>query len=158
MYVGGNNTQAFFKNKVVKIILIILAILLVVGLVFFFVRKEKVKEMASTESFTYTRTISLTKSKLEDMIVATGVIESQTTSTITSSVNNASIAKINYSVGDYVNEGDVIIELDTTNLNKQISKQSSKVNEQEKSLQDRYNEAKETYDETYNTLSEVNSV
>lgn len=135
--------KEFLKKKPVKIVLIILAVLLVVGIVLGIVFANKAKEQIS--NFTYTRTITLSKGSLEDTVVSSGTIESQTTSTITSSVN-ASISKINYAVGDYVEEGDVIIELDASNLNKQISKQKEKVNEQEDQLQDKYDSAYDNYD------------
>ncbi|MDO4940079.1 MAG: HlyD family efflux transporter periplasmic adaptor subunit [Erysipelotrichaceae bacterium] len=137
--------KSFFKKKAVKVVLIILAILIAVAVTFTIIRKNKTKEMA--ESFTYTRTVTLSKSSLEETVVSSGTIESQTTSTISASVNNASISKINYGVGDYVKEGDVIVELDTSNLYKQINKQSDKVNDQEESLQDRYDEAEDSYDD-----------
>lgn len=147
--------KEFFKKKIVKIILIVIAILLVAGFVFIKFNKNKMQQ--ETNQFTYVRTVTLSKSSLQDTVVASGVIESQTTSTITSQVNNASISKINYGVGDYVKEGDVIIELDTSNLNKQISKQSEKISEQEESLQDRYDNANDTYDDAEDDYNSAKS-
>lgn len=148
--------KTFFKKKAVKIILIVLGVLLVAGIIFTVVIRNKTKKQMS--EFSYTRTVTLSKSSLEETVVASGIIESQTTSTITSSVNNASVSKINYAVGDYVQEGDVIIELDTTNLNKQITKQKEKITDQEEQLQDKYDTAVDDYDDAEDAYENAKAV
>lgn len=137
--------KKLFKKKWVKIVAIILGVGVVALISTSIILKNK--KGKKVEEFTYVRTITLSYDSLNETVVASGTIESQTTSTITSSINNATISKINYSVGDEVKEGDVIIELDTTNLNKQISKQSEKVTDQEEMLQETYDTALETYED-----------
>lgn len=69
----------------------------------------------------YTRTIRLTKNSLEDTVSATGNIESQETSNVTSNVE-ATIKEVLVNVGDTVNEGDIICTLDSSELDKKIAK------------------------------------
>ena len=135
------------KNKKKKWIIIVIVVLLVLALVlgFFFFRR-KAKEQVF-ENFSYVRTVTLGYSNLQETVVASGTIESQATSTISAKTNDATVSKINYKVGDYVKEGDIVIELDTTNIYKQIDKQNEKVEEQKQSLQDRYDNAQEDYDD-----------
>lgn len=133
-------------NKKIKIIVASVIVLVVTSATIIILNRNK-RNIKNVSDFTYVRTITLTSSSLQETVVASGTIESQTTSTISSSINGATVSKINYSVGDYVEEGDTIIELDTTNLNKQISKQQEKVSDQEESLQERYDSAAEELDD-----------
>ncbi len=134
----------FIKKK--KVLFIIIAVILIAAVVVtcVFVKKSQSKDTG----FTYTRTVTLSKGSLQDTIVASGTIESRNTSTVTAS-GNAQVSKINYSVGDYVEEGDVIIELDKTSINKQISKAQKSVNESYERLEDSYNSAVSSKDEIW---------
>ena len=138
--------KKLFKKKWFIVLLIVALLALIAGSAYFFFFRKKDNAMQDQE-FVYVRTVTLSYGSLSETVVASGTIESQNTSTITSSVNNATVSKINYAVGDYVNEGDVIIELDTTNLNKQIDKASENVESKEKQLQSAYDDAYDNYDD-----------
>jgi len=122
-----------------KILLGVIIIVLVVAIVITAVVIKK-KNTAGTTMPTYTRTVTLGYSNLQETIVASGTIESQNTSTVSAN-GNYQVSKINYSVGDYVKEGDVIIELDKTSVNKQITKLQKQVSDSEERLQDNYDDA-----------------
>jgi len=134
-----------FKNKKFRIITIVIIVLvLLVGISSILIINKK-KNSIPEQAFTYTRTVTLSKGTLNETIVSSGTIESQTTSTISLSGVNAQVSKINYVVGDYVKEGDVVMELDTSSITKQISKAKQSVDEQQEMLQESYDNALDAY-------------
>jgi len=140
------------KKKIfIILIVIVLVVAIAIGIV---IKKRDVKE--ENESLAYTRTVTLSYSKLQETIVSSGTIESQNTSTVTANTN-AQVAKINYGIGDYVNEGDVIIELDKTSISKQISKIENNISDQVDTLQNNYDNAVISKDEIWNTWSDTSN-
>lgn len=133
------------KKKLTKkklIIIIAIVLVLVIGLIVFINIKKKAS--AATSTYSYERTVDIKYDTLKDTVVASGTIDSQSTSTITTNAT-AIVSKINYAVGDYVREGDVVIELDTSSINKQIDRQSKNIVKQQKSLQNSYEMAQDQY-------------
>lgn len=85
------------------------------------------------------RTTVLEKTTLDDTVSVTGTVKSGKTSNITT-VLKYTVKSINVQVGDNVNEGDVVVTLDTADLEKQLKKA-------QESLSDNISRAKTTYDE-----------
>lgn len=63
----------------------------------------------------FIRTTTLRKTSLEDSISSTGLVASNNVSNVTTNLN-AAVKSVEVSVGDYVEEGDVIVTLDTVKL------------------------------------------
>ncbi|MGN1389801.1 MAG: efflux RND transporter periplasmic adaptor subunit, partial [Bulleidia sp.] len=82
----------------------------------------------SSETAAVVRTYTVTKQSLASTVVADGTIASQSTTNVTCS-QNYNVESINVSVGDTVNEGDIIAVLDTSELEKQIARAVESDNE-----------------------------
>jgi len=146
----------FFKNKKKRNVLIVIILVIVITFTgLFFVRKNKQKNVVN--EFSYVRTVTLSKSSLSETIVSSGTIESQTTSSIAISGANASVSKVNYVIGDYVEKGDVVIELDTSSIYKQITKVKENITDQQEMLQDNYDDAYANYAEAYDDYEDASN-
>ena len=133
--------KAFLKKH--KILSIIIALILVAAIVLSgFAFKNK---GGSTKSYSFIRTTTLTRGTLEDTVTSKGTIKSASTSNVTTSLNYT-VKSINVEVGDTVKEGDIIITLDTSELEKQIEKEEKSLSKQKSSAQSAYNSAKSSYD------------
>ena len=148
--------KAFLKKH--KILSIIIALVLVAAIVLSgFALKNK---GGSTQSYSFIRTTTLARGTLEDTVTSKGTIKSASTSNVTTSLNYT-VKSINVEVGDKVKEGDIIITLDSSELEKQIEKEESNLSKQKASAQSAYSSAKSSYDKAnknYNSyLSTYNS-
>ena len=130
------------KKTIIIIVIVVLIIALVTGIII--VKKKQSSAMSETQTFT--RTVTLSYGSLDDTVVADGTISSQSTSSITSSATTVQVTKINAAVGDYVKEGDVIIELDTESIEKQIEREEESIADKKDTLQETYDSACDTYE------------
>ncbi len=140
----------FRKHKKPIIALGVVAALGVAG--FFggraFLQKQK---EAETPVYEFIRTVTLEKGSLEDVVTATGTVASGNTSTVTySSGMGYSVPKVkevNVAVGDLVNEGDVIVTLDTESIQKSIDDEIERMNKTRDKAKEAYDDALEAYED-----------
>ncbi|MGN0173579.1 MAG: efflux RND transporter periplasmic adaptor subunit [Acutalibacteraceae bacterium] len=142
-----------FRNfiKKHKVLSVIIAVLLVILIIFsaVFIKNSL---SGSEQSYAYIRTTTLSKGSLKDSISATGSVESANTSNVTTSLNYT-VKTIAVAVGDEVKEGDIILTLDTTELEKQIEKEKNNISKSRSSAQSSYDSAKKSYDSAKEKLS-----
>ena len=124
------------KHKIVSIFLVAV---IAVGSVFGY-RYLNAKNLANQSTATYIRTVTLTKSSLSDSVSMTGTVESANVSTVTTSVS-ASIKTINVAVGDFVEAGDIICTLDSTDIQEQIATIEASIEDAKDAAQDAYDTA-----------------
>ncbi len=93
----------------------------------------------------------LTLRNLSNTISATGMVESTDKSNVYSQLSNP-VKTIDYSVGDTVQEGDILCELDTESLKLDIAQQEATINASAQSAQHQIN----TSVKNYNYAQEVN--
>ena len=72
--------------------------------------KEKMAEMSQVE------TTQVTRQDLVDSISVTGTIASADSRDVSAIASNVEVQTVNYKVGDYVNAGDTVVVLDSTDL------------------------------------------
>ncbi|MCD8249876.1 MAG: efflux RND transporter periplasmic adaptor subunit [Lachnospiraceae bacterium] len=65
---------------------------------------------------TQVETVQVTQQNLIESISVTGTIASADAWDVSTTASDVEVLEVNYEVGDYVNEGDVIVVLDTTDL------------------------------------------
>lgn len=94
----------------------------------------------SGTTLTYTRTVTLTKGSLDDVVSATGTVESAAVSTVTTDLKYT-VDQVLVAVGDAVEAGDVICTLDTSDLESQIAKLQENLADQTAQLQKQYDQA-----------------
>ncbi len=116
----------------------LIVILLIAGGGFLGWRTFAGRQAAPGGTAAFVRTTTLQKTSLENSISASGTVESNEVSTVTTSLKYT-VKEVNVQVGDTVNEGDVICTLDTTDLDKQITKAKE-------SLADNISKAQTSYD------------
>lgn len=111
----------------------------------------------------YVRTVTLQKGTLDDSISASGTVESDDVSNVTTDLKYT-VKTVNVQVGDSVNAGDVICTLDTADLEKSIAKMKESLAEaKEKALknyqnaQDALTEAQENVTEAYDSKEDKKS-
>lgn len=126
------------KKKKPFIIAIILVLVLAIGI---FIFNGKNKKSMNVEASAPVRTVTLSKGDFETTITANGKIASQTSVNITTSLNYK-VATVEKEVGDYVNEGDTIITLDSSDIKKEIARlekqDAEKLEQLQKNVQNAY--------------------
>lgn len=111
----------------------------------------------------YVRTLTLQRGTLDASISASGTVESDDVSSVTTELKYT-VKNVNVQVGDTVNEGDVICTLDTEDLEKSIAKmKESLADAKEKALknyqnaQENLTEAEANVTEAYDTKEDKRS-
>lgn len=145
-----------------KIILVgILAILAVIGFMIWRMVSVRQKAKAMAESRSQVETVQVTRQNLVDSISVTGTVQSADAWDVSASAKDVKVLQVNYEVGDYVNEGDVILTLDTSdleiNLTQAQNKQALSSYNENKSIETAskdYAEAVEDGSTSYNRASQ----
>ena len=134
------------KHKFITAFILIVIVVMFVAMGKF---KNNIAELQQTE-YSFIRTTTLTKDGLETAVNVTGSVESSKTSTVSYSAGmNASAPKIktvNAAVGDYVEEGDIIVVLDNTDIIEKITEQQELLAEKLEELAEKYTEASNNYE------------
>lgn len=94
-------------------------------------------------SFSFIRTVTLERSHLRESVTATGTVKSNGVSkvTIENNIRGYKVKTVNVKVGDVVSEGDVILTMDTADLQSDIAKEQEKISSNQESLLKSYNTA-----------------
>ncbi|MEG2488366.1 HlyD family secretion protein [Anaerorhabdus sp.] len=161
------------KNKInvlthlprkIKIVMIFVCVICLMTLGFLVINKLNAKQVITTNAEGYVRTITLSKSSLDETVSATGNIESQDTSSVSTNLEYA-VKEIYVQVGDTVEEGDIICKLDTSEIEKKIEKAKETQSTSKETLQTNYDNAvnaKETAWTSFSTqrdlVSSLNSI
>lgn len=104
-------------SKKKKIIAGVLAVVVLISFFGIWTSQKKKKAMnAMKESFSQIQTVQVVRQNLIDSISVTGTIASADAWDVSASAKNVEVLQVNYEVGDYVNQGDVVAVLDTTDL------------------------------------------
>ncbi len=131
-----------------KILSVLIGLVLVVGLALTIMSAIAANNMprVNGDMMSYVRTVTLSKSDLLDTVTVTGTVESANVSSVESTVAGGTVKEILVQVGDVVQEGDVILTLDTAELLKQISKEQTNLSTTISNAQDAYDRAVSTRD------------
>ena len=105
---------------------------------------------ASTSgTYSFIRTTTLAKGTLDDTVSCTGTVESADTSTVSYSASGTGAAPkvktVNVAVGDTVQAGDVIVTLDTSDIEESIAKEKENLADQKEKAQSSYDDAVTAY-------------
>lgn len=110
-------------------------------------RQKTMKTMM--ESMSQVETVRVTRQNLIDSISVTGTVASADAWDVSASAKNVEVLEVNYEVGDYVNAGDVIVVLDTTDLELSLTEAKNK------QILSEYNEGKSIENATENYTEAV---
>ena len=116
-------------------------------------RMRSTQKAQNAGGFSYVRTTTLTRTTLEDTVSATGTVESADVSTVTTNLN-AAVKTVSVAVGDYVEAGDVICTLDTSEIEKQITRAKENLQDSIDRAQESYEKAVERYNEAVETYED----
>ncbi|MCD8198493.1 MAG: HlyD family efflux transporter periplasmic adaptor subunit [Lachnospiraceae bacterium] len=138
-----------YKLKKHKKLLIVLGVIIVIAAVLGVRQYMKYQaRQAMLTQMTQVETVQVTKQNLIESISVTRTIASADAWDVSTTASDVEVLEVNYEVGDYVNEGDIIVVLDTTDLELKLteaqnSQALSEYNENKSiaSAQDNYDEA-----------------
>ncbi len=87
-------------------------------------------QKADAESVKRVTVSEYTKNDLEKTLIVKGVVESsEKDSVITTNLTECKVTALHFNVGDYVQEGDIVCELDRTEILEEIEKQKKKISD-----------------------------
>ena len=131
----------------------VLAVVLVLAVVGFGVSRFLPRPGGTRPTFQTngTRTTTLRRQVLNDSVTVTGTVESTQTVNVTSTVTGYTVKEIMVQAGDYVQEGDVIATLDTTDLLENITKVKEKLVSNQETAQLNYNQAETDMNNAYDS-------
>ncbi|MCD8097261.1 MAG: biotin/lipoyl-binding protein [Lachnospiraceae bacterium] len=137
-----------YKLKKHRKLLIVLGVILVIAAVLGirqYMRYQARQTMLT--QMTQVETVQVTKQNLIESISVTGTIASADARDVSTTASDVEVLEVNYEVGDYVNEGDIIVVLDTTDLELKLTEaqnsQTLSAYNENKSIES----AQENYDE-----------
>ena len=149
-----NILKRFFKgllSKCKKYKLIAAVTVLAVILLFSLWRLNNNMKEIEEATYSFVRTTTLSRDGLETAVNVTGSVESANTSTVSYSAGmNSSAPKIktvNVAVGDYVQEGDIIVVLDNIDILEKITEQQELLSEKAAELYEKYEDAAKAYED-----------
>lgn len=140
------------RHKKALIALALVLVLAAAGLTALRVRARAAASAGQTVE--YVRTVTLSRGSLDEVISATGTVESADVSTVTTELKYT-VQEVLVAVGDSVQEGDVICTLDTSELESQIEKVKESLADQTAQAQKQYDQAAASRDEAKYALDEA---
>ncbi|MCR5832055.1 MAG: efflux RND transporter periplasmic adaptor subunit, partial [Lachnospiraceae bacterium] len=145
------------QKRLRKILIIVAVILAIIGFIVYKVMdaKKKLEEMMAQNKV---QTAQIERRTISKAISTTGTIQSKDVRTLTSPLAGVKIDKVNYKVGDMVNEGAIVVTFSVEDINKKIGQLEEDITEakQAKALDagDRNNAYVKGYDgQTYNVAT-----
>ncbi len=140
------------KHKILTVLICCILVIAITAGTLFAVNRTK----SSGASYSFVRTTVLAKGTLEDTVSATGTVSSAKASNVTSQLNYT-VKEINVEVGDTVKEGDVILTLNTSELESKIEKEKENIEKAKENAQKSYDNAKSSYDSAKSKLDSYKS-
>lgn len=107
-------------NKKKVLIPAVIVLILVGGFGVHALNRQKAKK-AMAEQMSQVETTTVTKQNLIDSISVTGTIASADARDVSAIASNVKVKTVNYKVGDYVNAGDVVAVLDSSELERKLT-------------------------------------
>lgn len=137
-----------FKPTKKKIIFAVILVLAVILAVVFWPKKAK----ATNAGVSGVRTVSLSKTTLQESITVTGTVKSTSVANVTTALTYP-VAEVPVKVGDMVQAGDVICRLDTADLDKELAKKQESLSDSIKTAQRNYANAQDSLTAANDKLS-----
>lgn len=107
-------------NKKKVLIPAVIVLILAGGFGVHALNRQKAKK-AMAEQMSQVETTTVTKQNLIDSISVTGTIASADARDVSAIASNVKVKTVNYKVGDYVNAGDVVAVLDSSELERKLT-------------------------------------
>lgn len=140
------------RNKVI-IALACLFLMVAIGGVVIFNRSRRSVE----DRKTFVQTATLNKRTVMNTLSITGTVESATSKTVTSSLNDVTVQKVNVQVGDEVKAGDVICVFDASDLEESLADAQTNLNISRKKTENEIESAKEALENTKTSATVSNA-
>lgn len=134
---------------------------LLTGCLAFYVHSRQQARAVMQENMNQVETVQVTKQNLIDSISVTGTIKSADEREVQSIAKDVEVLEVRYKVGDYVNEGDVVVVLDSSELERSLTEAQNsqalsqyKENKSIETATEDYNEAVEDGTDEYQSAQE----
>lgn len=109
--------------------------------------------LAAAQADASVQTRSLTKMTLADTVNVTGTVESKDSENVYSALATLTVKTVYVSVGDKVNAGDKLCELNTDNLQKDVEQSEASLDTSQSTAQQQVNSSQEKYDNAVSNLN-----
>lgn len=118
------------KKKILLAVIIVIVIAAIAVLISFNSRKNRMRD--NMEAAFTTETAQIERQTLTNSISATGTVESAETKTVNTKMTNMEVVSVYVKEGDYVEEGTVICEFDSSDYEEELAKakNNQSINEQ----------------------------
>lgn len=140
-----------------KVLFVLAVVILTVG-IFVGIKLLGANAQADKAVYSFVRTTTLTKGNLDDAVSATGTVGSANTSTVSYSaaggVASPKIKTVNVAVGDAVKAGDVVVTLDSSDIQESITKEKESLTEKIADAQEKYDAALTAYNKAVSTATD----
>ena len=144
------------KKKIFVSVITVVAIGVIAVFISFNSRKNQMRENMAA-SFT-TETAKIERQTLTNSISATGTVESAETKTVNTKMTNMEVLSVYLKEGDYVEEGTVICEFDSSDYEEELAKaqHNASINAQIEALEGDYtDDYNDTLDAAFDPLEEA---
>ena len=131
------------RNKVIIAFACLFFVIIIGGVVIYGRSRRNVEDRS-----TFVQTAILNKRTVMNTLSITGTVESATSKTVTSSLNDVTVQQVNVQVGDEVKAGDVICVFDTSDLEESLSDAQTNLNVSRKKVENEVESAKEALENT----------
>ncbi|MCM1161890.1 MAG: efflux RND transporter periplasmic adaptor subunit [Roseburia sp.] len=132
------------KRKKVIIVLVCLLFVMAIGGIVIHNRSRRSVE----DRRTFVQTATLNKRTVMNTLSLTGTVESATSETVTSSLNDVTVQKVNVQIGDEVKAGDVICVFDASDLEDSLADAQTNLNVSRTKAKNEVESAKEALENT----------
>lgn len=131
------------RNKVIIAFACLFFVIIIGGVVIYSRSRRNIEDRR-----TFVQTATLNKRTVMNTLSITGTVESTTSKTVTSSLNDVTVQQVKVQVGDEVKAGDVICVFDTSDLEESLSDAQTNLNVSRKKTENEVESAKEALENT----------
>ena len=123
---AGKAVKTGFFKRFGKYIVIVILILLAAFIISrIYATKQKMAELANMPKQEFR---NVERRDIMNSIAVTAYVEANDKRTVSTLVSNTKVLDVNFEVGDYVQEGDIICTFDTTNVSENMARLKRKMN------------------------------
>lgn len=131
------------RKKVIIVLVCLLSVMAIGGIVIHNRSKKSVEDRR-----TFVQTATLSKRTVMNTLSLTGTVESATSETVTSSLNDVTVQKVNVQIGDEVKAGDVICVFDASDLEESLADAQTSLDVSRKKAENEVESAQEALEST----------
>ncbi len=138
-----------------RVLCVVISIILVVTIILCWWVTNRRTIPTLNQKYEFVRTVTLSRTSLDETVSTSGTVESSNTSTVSYSGGSGmgasalTVKTVHVAVGDTVKEGDVIVSLDDTDIRSSISDEENTLSQRVATAKKSLEQAEDSYDDAY---------